>query len=134
MPVLALIAALALSPTPAASESSCVRLGGSATHYYPIDDRTIVISSGLRAYRVTTSPSSLLADRSAVILSRFQNSTVVCNPLDLNLRVTSPSGTAGLITQRIEQLSSAQAESLRHGGPGKDRDRPGLNADPGRPR
>lgn len=135
MSVLAMIAALALSPAPDTARSTlpgggCVRLGGRSVAYYPIDDHTIVVSAGLRAYRITTSPSALLADRSAVIQTRFRTSTVVCRPLDLNLRVLSPSGTAGLITQDIQPLSAAQADYLRHGGPGKDPRRPGLNRSP----
>lgn len=105
-------------PTPG---RECARLGGSDVRYYPIDDRTLVISNGRRAYRVRTTPSAILGDRAAVVNTRFRNTTVVCSPLDLNLQVSSPSGRSGLIVQSLERLPDAEAEALRHGGPPRRR-------------
>lgn len=124
MTPLILAALLALASPAEPGGAGCARLGGgAAVEYYPMNDHTILISAGLRAFRVTTSPSELLDDRSAVINTRFLNSTVVCSPSDLTLQVSSPSGRAGLIAQRIDELSPAEAADLRRGGP--TRRRPG---------
>lgn len=131
MPVLALVAALALAQPPETARSTlpgggCVRLGGRSLSFYPINDRTILVSAGLRAYRITVTPSPLLADRTAGIEARFRNSTVVCRPLELDLHVVSSAGRAALIAQDIQPLSAQVADRLRRGGPGIDRRRPGL--------
>lgn len=122
--ILAALALAAASPAPADAtpgipgDRTCMRLGsGSSTHFYPVDDHTILVSAGLRAYRITTNPSSLLADRSNVIETNYPISTVVCAPQDLTLRVSGPSGRDGLIVQSIEPLSREMAEDLRKGGP-----------------
>ena len=120
--ILPALAALALAAAPQ-TLTGCVNLGASAsTHYYPVNDRTILISAGIHAYRVTTSPSSILADPSAIIVNSFATSSVVCSPQALKLRAVSPGGRSGLIVQSIETLSRAEAEDLRRGGP---RRRPG---------
>ncbi len=116
------LAALALAAAQPRAEGpgakiSCVRLSGGSTHFYPTSDRTILVSAGLHAYRITTSPSILLADRNASIVTRYVGSGVVCSPLELGLQVVSPSGRAGLIVQSITALSPAEAKSLRAGGP-----------------
>ena len=120
MIALALAAALTLQPAPQ-QESGCVRLGGTSVRYFPVNDHTILISAGLRAYRVETTPSAFLTDPGAVISTRFRNSTVVCSPLDLNLQVISASGRGGLIVQSLTPLSRAEAEELRRGGPRRRR-------------
>ena len=115
---LALTLALAQPAGPQlGAQGFCVRLSGGSTHFYPASDRTILVSAGLRAYRITTSPSSLLADRNATIVTRYVGSGVVCSPLELGLEVVSPSGRAGLIVQSVTRLSAAEAKSLRAGGP-----------------
>lgn len=115
-----LAAALALA-APAASEvrgSTCINLNNSSVRYYPVDDHTVLISAGLRAYRVTVTPTPQLADPAAVVnVSYPVSSSVVCSPQALNLRLTSPSGRSGLIVQSIEPLSSEVAADLRKGGP-----------------
>ena len=120
MITLALAAALMLqpSPPPASAKAGCIRLGATTSvRYFPVNDHTILISAGLRAYRVETTPSALLTDPGAVINTRVRNSPIVCSPLELNLQVLSASGRAGLIAQSITPLSAAQAEELRRGGP-----------------
>lgn len=110
--------ALAAAPPPTAQPAACARLGtGGSTHFYPVDDHTILVSAGVHAYRLTTNPSALLSDPAAVIETNYPTSTVVCAPQDLTLRVTGPSGRAGLIVQSIEPLSREMAEDLRKGGP-----------------
>ena len=110
---LATIALAAASP----SGGHCYRLGGSSAGYYPINDHTILVSQGVHAYKITTSPSVLLADRYARLTVRFTNSDVVCSPLEMDIRVSSTAGRAGLIVQDITPLSPRAAEYLRHGGP-----------------
>ena len=107
------------SPASPTDSRACARIGTpSSARFYPVDDHTILISAGLRAYRVTTQPTPLLADNTATLLN--QSRPTVCVPADMRLRVVSPTGEAGLIVQNIEELSSAQANSLRHGGPSKN--------------
>jgi hypothetical protein len=112
---LALATVLALAGGPS---TGCVRLGaGADTQYYPASDHEILVSAGLRAYRITTTPSALLADRSATIVVKFVNDGVVCSPMDMSLEVVSASGRSGLIIQSITPLSKKAAERLRKGGP-----------------
>ncbi len=118
MITLALAAALALPSPPLTGGAGCVRLGGTTSvRYFSVNDHTILISNGLRAYRVETTPSALLTDPGAVIATRVRNSPIVCSPLELNLQVVSASGRAGLIAQSITPLSAAEADELRRGGP-----------------
>ena len=122
MIALALAAALSLQPSAGPAEGrGCARLGGTSVRYFPVSDHTILISAGLRAYRVETTPSPFLTDPGAVINTRFRNSTVVCSPLELNLQVVSSSGRGGLIVQSITPLSRAEADDLRRGGPRRRR-------------
>lgn len=121
MPVaaFALAAALAVGPaTPAPSQVSCINLNSSNIRYYPVDDHTVLVSAGLRAYRITTTPTPLLADPASVVTVSYpMSSSVVCSPTAINLRITGPSGRAGLIVQSIEPLSREVAADLRKGGP-----------------
>ena len=115
---LLLAAALAAS-SPSAMHGKCFNFGGgNSTHYFPVNNHTILVSAGVHAYRITVTPTALLSDPAAVINVSFPiSSPVVCSPQDLTLRVTSPSGRSGLIVQDIAALSRAEAERLRGGLP-----------------
>ena len=120
-PLLLAAALAAASPAGAAGKNTCYNLGGGDSRYYPINDRTILVSAGIRAYRIITAPSPALAQPSSNLQVRgdsVSGRSVVCSPLDIQLFVTGPGvGRTGLIIQSIEPLSRAQADELRKGQP-----------------
>lgn len=110
-----LAAVLAAGPAP---QRTCYNLGqgGGDTQYYPVNDHTVLVSAGLRAYRITTEPNAALGAPSTNLIVR--GSGIVCSPLDLQLFAAGPGvGRTGLIVQSITRLSDQEAERLRHGAP-----------------
>lgn len=112
--ILALALAAALSGAPAADRGgACYNLPMDA-RYDVMNDRVILISAGIRAYRVTVTPNSALALPSTNLV--VERAGVVCSPIELQLSAAGPSvGRTGLIVQSITPLSREEAEDLRKG-------------------
>ena len=112
-----MLAALLTSPD-GGPRATCYNLGqgGSDTAYYPVSDRTILVSAGIHAYRIDTEPNAALGVPSSNLV--VHGSGIVCSPLDIQLSVIGPGlGRTGLIVQSITPLSREEAERLRHGQP-----------------
>ena len=113
-----MIPALLLAAALGATDPSrtCYNLGqGVGTHYYPVSDHTILVSSGIHAYRIEVEPAGSLRFGSAQL--QVRGSGIVCSPLELQLFTVGAGGRTGLITRSITPLSRAEAEELRHGAP-----------------
>ena len=108
----ALAAALVGAPPPA-SGATCYNLTSDA-RYDVMNDREILVSAGIHAYRIIVTPNAALSDPSTNLV--VQKAGVVCSPIELQLSAAGPSvGRTGLIVQSIEPLSREQAEDLRKG-------------------
>ena len=105
--------AAALSGAPDFDRRACYNFTPNV-RYDIMNDHEILVSAGLRAYRIIVTPNTALSDPSTNLL--VQRAGVVCSPIDLTLSAVGPSvGRSGLIVQSIEPLSSEQAEDLRKG-------------------
>lgn len=106
----ALLVAAALA---GASSQTCYNFPREA-RYDVMNDHEILVSAGLRAYRVTVAPNPTLSLPSTNLV--VEHAGAICSPLDLRLSAAGPSiGRAGIIVQSIERLPSDVAEELRKG-------------------
>ena len=111
--IVELLSVVLASSSPGAGDRECFNLPRSA-RYDVMNDREILVSAGLRAYRITVTPNAALSDPSTNLV--VQRAGAVCSPIDLTLSAQGPSvGRTGLIVESITRLSSAEAEDLRHG-------------------
>ncbi len=109
----ALLLAAALSGQAGADRGTCYNLN-TDVRYDVMNDHEILVSAGLRAYRIIVTPNAALNDPSTNLVVR--RAGVVCSPLELQLAAAGPSiGRTGLIVQSITPLSREQAEDLRKG-------------------
>lgn len=106
----ALFVAAALS---GASSQTCYAFPQEA-RYDVMNDHEILVSAGLRAYRITVTPNASLSLPSTNLA--VEHSGAVCSLQDLRLSAVGPSvARTGLILQSIEPLSPQVAEELRKG-------------------
>ncbi len=113
MIIAALALALAAAPTP--RSGGCILLTpGDTSQYVGVDDHTIVIASRGRAWKLTTTPSSLITDRQAVFFNVIRGPSSLCSPLDFQLSVglqQTPIQTP-LIVQDFQAITPAEAKAL----------------------
>ncbi len=122
IPALAFAAALAvLAPPPgglaaASGHPPCILLSqGPDTEYIPVDDHTIVVRSVSRWWKLTTTPSSLLLQRQAILINDIHGPGSLCSPLDFQLSVLDHpgGGREGLIVQDFVSITPAEGRALR---------------------
>ncbi|CAN5356389.1 hypothetical protein BH09PSE2_BH09PSE2_19740 [soil metagenome] len=101
------------SGAPGASHRECFNLPRDA-RYDVMNESEILVSAGLRAYRITVTPNAALRDPSTNLIT--ERTGVVCSPVELRLSAAGPAvGRTGLIVQSITRLSDAEAQELRKG-------------------
>lgn len=111
-----LLAALLAAPAPPARLGDCIQVSPAGqTQYVGVDDRTIVVRSLGRAWKLTTTPSSFITDPSAVFVNVVRGPSSLCSPLDFQLSVATPPGLAfrtPLIVQDFRPIPLAEAKAL----------------------
>lgn len=118
--MIAFALAAALAAAPAADRNSCVFVGPvDDAQYTGVDDHTIVIRSRGRAWRATTTRSSLITDPFAVFVNVVRGPSQLCTPLDFQLSVAVPPGAirTPLIVQDFRPIPPAEAEALTRRAP-----------------
>lgn len=117
-----LLASLALAAAAPAQDAArprdCLQIGaGADTHYYPVDDRTIVIEAQRRRwFKLIVSPTSLLNTPTSYLINDIRGTSTLCSPLDFDLSVaeTSPgSFRQGIIVQSFEPITADEGVALR---------------------
>ena len=115
-----LLAAALLAPAPRAPQAgaparTCIQVSsGSDTQYHPVDDHTVVIESGGRWWRLTTSPSSRMLEPQSFFVNDIRGTSTLCSPLDFDLSVaTLPGGfREPLIVQEFTPLTREEGRTL----------------------
>lgn len=113
IPALALAALLA-APAPAPLRSCIMLTPGNNAQYIGVDDRTIVIRSFSHAWKLTTTPSSLITDPQAYFINVVRGPSTLCGPLDFQLSVglqQTPIQTP-LIVQDFRPITVAEAKAM----------------------
>ncbi len=116
IPALLLATALAAAPAATRPARDCVQVSsGSDTHYTPIDDRTILVESQRRWWRLTVTPNSRLRDPSSFLVNVIRGTSLLCTPLDFDLSVDSTPGgfRSPMIVQEFAPITAEEAKALR---------------------
>ena len=118
----ALFAAALLSPPAAPSATAgpgdtlkgqCIDLIQQPS-WAPVDDHTILVTSGLRRFKVVTSTCPALTRQLPIITTELLGGSSICGPHDAHLYVSSPGDVAPVpcFMQSITPLTDAEAKAL----------------------
>ena len=108
--------AAAASPAAKPSRPPCIQLSESSdTEYVRVNDHTIVVRSGSRWWKLTTTPSSLMLMPQAFLVNDIHGPASLCSRLDFQLSVVDPPGAReGLIVQDFQAITADEGKALRH--------------------
>jgi hypothetical protein len=112
-----LLAAALAAPAPApARADQCIQISpGNQAQYIGVDDHTIVVRGLGRAWKLTTTRSSLITDPTASFINVVRGPSLLCKPIDFQLSVASrPIGAfqTPLIVQDFHPITVAEADAL----------------------
>ncbi len=111
---LAAVLGASAGPAAAASAQSCFNPPSLGTSWMALDDHTILVRDGARAFRITTNSCPRLADALPRITVVLNGSSNICTPHDAKIYVSDSADRAGVpcFAQSIDALSLDQARAL----------------------
>ena len=117
---LLLLAALAAPPASTATVRPSDTLKGQCIEqiqdpsWAPVDDHTILVTSGLRRFKVVTNTCPALTRQLPIISTVLLGGSSICGPHDAHLYVSSPGDVAPVpcFMQSITPLTDAEAKAL----------------------
>ena len=80
----------------------------------PVDDHTILVTSGVRRFKVVTNTCPALTRQLPIITTELLGGSSICGPHDAHLYVSSPGDVAPMpcFMQSITPLTRAEADAL----------------------
>ena len=111
--LLALMLAAAPAAAPPADHRTCIN-EDSSTSWTAVDARTLLVSSGPRHWRVTTSTCPALTRMLPQINVVLPSGGYICGPHDAHIYVSTADGVRPIpcFMQSLERVSRAQAEAM----------------------
>jgi hypothetical protein len=98
----------------AGSLRSCFEPPSAGTSWTPLDDHTILVRAGVRAFKVTTNSCPRLADPLARITVVIGGGTSICSPRDAHIYVSDSADRQGVpcFAQSISPVSLDEARMM----------------------
>ena len=111
--VLALQLSAALPGGPAVDPHACINEDSSPT-WSPVNDHTLVVSSGRRRFKVTTATCPVLRYNAPQVDLDLPSGGLICGPHDAHLYVRTPGGAGPSPCPMldVQPISAADADAL----------------------